>query len=302
MNKLFSFLLVIGMTPMAFGQTKIALNIGQEEQVYKSVTDNQIKFKKNQKVNDVQTCEFKFKQVNATDSTKGLEFVYEALTCSKKKKDSTTVLDTKHPRYPYAQNMTAVVGKPINLLISTKGQTTDSITGIDSIVAHVYDSFVKLPDSAVVENTKYRIKETYGESNTRSLIEAITTIAPDSLIKKNGTWTCNSQFIANLKANIKTTYQLKNSTESTYEIEGTSEISNGEDSKFTTNGISYKLEELNGTIKSEITLDKNTGLLNKGTYRIEAKAKTTAYNMFGSVEDGVNDEIEINIKQILSKE
>lgn len=281
-------------------QNKIELkNFG--EGTYNYSNESSISFGKSKPVNQKQAINYTLRLKQA-EGKKTTSFKFNTIKCEKKKKDSITVLDTEKTRLPLSYIIKRATKKELSVDMTNKNLTQEGLSGIDSINAHLFDDFAKLPDSVSQVSYKHFIKEEYGNNLIRSLIENTVSIAPDSVIKEKGSWTKNTVRYGSLISNTATTYIFKEKKDNTILIEGVNIIDKNKPARYSISGIAYQLEDIDGKIVSNIVLDKETGAIKSSTTTITAKGKATPLNYSESTEESISDDIVISIKQTITKE
>lgn len=268
---------------------------------YTFLNESSVSFKKSRPVKQTQTIKYDL-TVNATGAGKGVELTISAIRCEKKQKDSTTVLSTEKPRLPLSYIMRQATNRGVKVELGPKHLTTGTVAGIDSIDAHLFDDYVTPPDSINRIAYRYLINEEYGKNLVRSLTENTVSIAPDSVVKDNGTWTKAIYLYGTFSSNKGTTYTLKGKKGNTYIISGTNQIDKTKPCRYSIAGKAYSLENVDGQIVSDITLDCETGLLINSSTTISIKGKATPLSIYETTEESVSDEIVLNIKQTIVKE
>lgn len=268
---------------------------------YTFINESSVSFKKSRPVKQTQTIKYDL-TANATGAGKGVELTIRSIRCEKKQKDSTTVLSTEKPRLPLSYIMRQATNRVIKVELGEKNLTSGVVSGIDTINAHLFDDYVTPPDSINRIAYQYLMNEEYGKNLVRSLTENAVSIAPDSVLKDNGTWTKATCLYGTFTSNKGTTYTLKGKKGSTYIISGTNQIDKTKPCRFSIAGKAYSLEEVDGQIVSDIMLDCETGLLTNSTTTISIKAKATPLSMNETTDESISDEIVLNIKQTIAKE
>ena len=102
--------------------------------------------------------------------------------------------------------------------------------------------------------------------------------------------------------NSATQYTKKEKKGNTYTISGINTIDKTKPCRYSIGGIAYLLEEANGQIVSDLTLDSETGLLISSSTTISIKAKATPLSMNETTDESISDEIVLSIKQTIVKE
>lgn len=273
--------------------------IGNGTHNYSSRSTNDIKINSKQ-FKDVQLSEIELKKNSSNNHIIDVE--YKAIRNERHlKKDSVTIIDTKSPRYALSYYLKGITNKGLYVKVDNKGLTNDTVSGFEEAYSHIFDAYYTLPDSSIIIGTQQQVDKSFGKLYIRGILENILSVAPGKKAKEGDIWECVSHCSNNLKSTIKNNYTLKSITASEYRISAVSTII-ADTSYFNYDGTAYLLEKTEGNITSEIILDKETGMLRNGTYQVSLKAMGTPLSYEGSTEYSISQPIEINIKQLISKE
>ncbi|MBO4332785.1 MAG: hypothetical protein J5875_06425 [Paludibacteraceae bacterium] len=293
-------LIVLCATLAVRAENKIVLK-AEGKHTYTFVNESDASFKKSHHATQKQTIKYSI-EPKKIDGKECVDFQYTAIKCERKRKDSTTVLDTEKPRLPLSHIMRQATNRGVKVELGQKHLTTGTVAGIDTIDAHLFDDFVTPPDSVKRVTYNYLINEEYGKNLVRSLIENALSVAPDSAVKDKGTWLKVTCRYGTFAGNSATQYTLKEKKGNTYTISGINTIDKTKPCRYSIGGIAYLLEEANGQIVSDLTLDSETGLLISSSTTISIKAKATPLSMNETTDESISDEIVLSIKQTIVKE
>ena len=173
-----------------------------------------------------------------------------------KKKFSSEIKDS-------ADVLSAILGglknKTFYITMSRTGKI-EAVSGIDSLISNM---LLQVPNLTVVQKEQVRdqLMKSYGEKAFRGNIEMVTAIFPDKPVATGSVWIINTQLKSGMEATMKTTYQFKGASGSTYLIHGDSKIETTDKDAYTSiNGMPVKYN-LTGSMVSDIKIDKETGWL-----------------------------------------
>lgn len=281
-------------------ENRIALK-SNEATSYTYSNESDISFKKSKSIVQNQIIKYTLSPIIG-DSKRSCVLKFNSIQCNKKRKDSTIALSTEKPKLPLSYIIKRATDKDIKTPLNTRNLTLDSIIGLDSVYAHLFDDFVKQPDSVNTIAYKHFIKEEYGNNLVRSLTENSLSIAPDSAVKEKGTWIKKANRYGTFISNSETVYTLKEKKGNTYHINAINQIDKTKTCRYSIAGVAYLLEDADGQIVSDIIVDAETGLVKDIKTNINVKAKATPLSFSETTEESISDDIIISIKQTITKD
>ena len=171
-----------------------------------------------------------------------------SMSYNSEKKDEEDILSTM---------LGEMINKPFVIIMKKNGQIKE-IRDIDVLYNSMFKKFPQIPE-AQIEQLKLQLMKTYGEEAFRGNIEMVTSVFPDKEVAVGDTWSKTTILKSTMSASIKSTFELKNITDTYYVIEGASTIDTiDKDTYVESNGLLMKFD-LQGTMKSTIKVDRKTG-------------------------------------------
>lgn len=163
--------------------------------------------------------------------------------------------------------------KPFLVKMTTTGKVNE-VKNIETIFYNVFDQFPQLSD-AQKEQIKAQLTQAYGEKAFKGNIEMCSAIFSENAVAKGDEWTIHTDMESGMSAKMKSVYELKEVTDTQYKIFGNSKIETADkDAYIESNGMPLRYD-LNGTMTSDITIDKNTCWTTSAI--IKQSIKGTAY-------------------------
>ncbi len=144
------------------------------------------------------------------------------------------------------------------LVKMTKTGKVNEVKNIELVFLNMFDKFPQLSD-VQKQQIKGQIMQAYGEKAFKGNIEMCSAIFSDSPVSKGDKWTINTQLESAMSAKMETVYELKDNTDSYYQILGNSKIETADkDAYIESNGMPLKYDMI-GTMTSDIKTNKKTG-------------------------------------------
>jgi hypothetical protein len=160
------------------------------------------------------------------------------------------------------------------LVKMTKAGRVNEVKNIEAVFSNMFDKFPQLSD-VQKQQIKGQIMQAYGEKAFKGNIEMCSAIFSDSPVSKGDKWTINTQLESGMSAKMETVYELKELSDSYYQIFGNSKIETADkDAYIESNGMPLKYD-MAGDMTSDIKIDKKTGWTINA--KINQTIKGTAY-------------------------
>jgi hypothetical protein len=167
----------------------------------------------------------------------------------------------------------AMKNKSFGIIMSKAGKILE-VRNVEALWENVINQFDPLPEMQK-EQVKAQIMKAYGEDALKGNIEMVTAIYPDKAVNKGDKWTINTNLESGMSAKMITSYEFTDLTSDFALIKGNSTIETADkDAYIESNGMPLKYD-LNGTMLSEIKLDKITGWILEA--KITQEIKGDAY-------------------------
>jgi uncharacterized protein YidB (DUF937 family) len=207
-----------------------------------------------------------FKVIAIKDTTYDMEVAYKSIGMKMVSPQGT--LDFSSGKADAAdvpsKILTAMIDQPFLVTLSKSGKVL-SVQNIEKIMNFVFGGMTTI-DSAQKAQLKGQLMQSFGEESFKNNLEQTLAIYPSVKVSKNDKWVINNQVQSVMAADIQSTYQLQDITDTYYLIHGDSKINTLKDKESQVNGMPVTYN-LNGTIVSDIKADKKTGWV------MEAKLK-----------------------------
>lgn len=204
-----------------------------------------------------------FKVIDVLDTTYNMEVSYQAINMKIQAGTQSIEIDSKKADTADVPSsfMAAMMNKPFNIILTKSGKVK-SVQNIEKIIAAVFDGFPKI-DSVKKNQLKKQFLQSFGADAFRGSLEMGTAIFPTKAVSRDDKWTVNTNLEAPTKANVETVYQLTDITNDFYLIHGDGTLATDKDAKpGQINGMPM-VYKLNGSLITDIKIDKNTGWLSE---------------------------------------
>jgi len=257
---------IIGLTLLVSCQTKketLELNLTKGETYSQSTTVNSsiLQTINGQQINMNMSIDSKmtYKVIDIQNSVYEMEVQYKTIEMkmnlpsreiifSSEKNDENDIFSTM---------LGMMINKPFWIKMTKSGKVNE-VKNIESLFSNLFDGFPNLSDIQK-QQMKAQLMQTYGEKSFKGNMEMCSAIFPDLPVSKGEKWTVNIQIEAGMSGTMETAYQLKDVTDSCYQIIGDSKIKTADkDAYIESNGMPMKYD-LTGTMLSDIKIDKETG-------------------------------------------
>ncbi|MFB6317894.1 DUF6263 family protein [Saccharicrinis sp. FJH54] len=188
---------------------------------------------------------------------------------------------------PLTGIMSGMTDKPFNIQLTKHGRI-EGVSNIESL----FESDNPMAQ-AQLDQVKVQLQNAFGEESVKSNLQMVTDIFPDHPVKVGDSWVINSTQSSAFKINYNTTYTLVEKTADYYLITGSSVITTPDSQAYIENNGMEMKTEMNGTMTSEIKIDKMTGwpIESKQNQDLTGVSKVKGNNM---MPDGM--EISMKIK------
>ena len=204
------------------------------------------------------TGKMTYKVTDIRDAVYDMEVNYERLTMkmslpngdmefSSEKTDKTDV---------FSGLLGAMLNKPFSIEMSKTGKV-NKVKNIDAVFSAMFDNYPHLSD-AEKKALEGMLMQTYGEKALKGNIELCSAIFADSPVAKADKWTVTTQLESGMPATVESVYELKEISDSYYQLVGTSTIETADkDAYVETNGMPVRYD-MAGTMTSDITIDSKS--------------------------------------------
>lgn len=259
----FILLLCLFMAGSSIAQTTLNLNLAQGKE-YRQNSDVKMAMTQDimgQTIEVVATVTGKMvytvKSVTATGYE--MDVRYESMAMEMKMPQASMKFSSDTPTE--GDMMSQVLAGMINKTFQAQISKTGKVLSVKNIDALFTSSFEKLPN--ITEEQKAQVKaqlsQSYGEKAFTSNLEMMLAIYPEKPVKMGEKWTVQNKLKSSISANINTTYSYTEDGADFRKIHGDSKITAEDSGEYTvSNGMEMKFD-MNGTMVSDIKVDKKTG-------------------------------------------
>jgi len=270
MKRIFTLILVSSILISCQGQkTDLALKLelGKE---YKQVTSSKatiIQDINGQKINMVMTINGTLTFLVKINNENGydMDARFEKLSMSMQLPQGTMEFNSEKNDVNdiFSTILGAMKNKSFGVIMSKAGKILE-VRNVEALWETVINQFNQLNEMQK-EQLKAQIMKAYGKDALKGNIEMVTAIYPGNAVNKGDKWTINTNLESGMSAKMTTNYEFTDLTPDFALIKGNSTIETADKNAYIeSNGMPLKYD-LNGTMLSEIKLDKITGWI------IEAK-------------------------------
>jgi len=208
------------------------------------------------------------------DSLYDMSVKYESLLLKMEMQGGTVSYSSERTNLadPASAVFAAFKNQPFNVTMSRSGNLT-GVKGTSAIIENIINA-----NSNLTDEQKARIgsimMQTFGESAFKSNFEMGTAIFPSVTVKKGVVWSSDSQLAGASTALVHTVYDLRDITETFYQIHAASTIAYPDrDTYKPVNGMQVRNNQ-DGFMTADIVVDKLTGWLKQSTISQTIKGNT----------------------------
>lgn len=157
----------------------------------------------------------------------------------------------------YGGMMQAFTGKAFTIKMNQTGEIID-VTGLENLYEGMADEYPMMTEEQK-QQFREQMKDALGKNAMKNNLEMATAIFPDEPVMIGDTWQIVTQMAKPFKGTLTTTYELLETTNTAYKVHGDAVIESTGTETAGTQDISYTL---NGTMSSDLLVDKKTGWIN----------------------------------------
>jgi len=199
-----------------------------------------------------------FKVIDIKDTVYDMEVRYQSIGMKMQSTagDMDFNSDRKDAQDIPSKVLAAMVDKPFLVTLSTTGRVLE-VKNIEKIMASVFDGLPQM-DTLQKQQLMGQFLQSFGEKSFKSNLEQSLAIYPSVKVSKGDKWIVNTLLESVMVADVQSTYELQDITDTYYLIHGDSRIATvrGRESQVNGMPVSY---DLTGIIVSDIEADKTTG-------------------------------------------
>lgn len=270
MKKIFFLLVLTLVFKVSVGQKqRLGFNLQVGQTYYHLIkSSSNVKEELNGEKIDIEiglTSKTAFKVTGLNDSIYDMAVSYEKLEMTMKRADRTMTFssESKDENDMMSKMLSLMVGQPFNMKMTKAGKIIE-VKNVDLIFDNMFD---KLPDISAEqkEQVKAQLMQSYGEKAFKGSFEMVTSIFPESPVKKGDSWVINTKLETVMSANLVTTYEFKDRTDSYYFILGNGKIETSDkDAYVQISGMPTRYN-LDGNMTASLKVDSKTGWIIEAT-------------------------------------
>lgn len=261
MKKLyFSFALLLFFTATWAQKTELKLNLNVAE-TYLQKTQSTMAIAQNIQGMEMDidmnlTGELSYLVKNFEDGVYDMEVQYKSMEMNMVMPQGNEMrIKSGDESNPMSKLFTNFCNVPFSLKMTQYGRIQD-ISGFDKIYEKVFADFPGMSSEQLAQ-MKEQVSGTFGEESLRSNMEMTIAIYPNQEVEEGDTWVVESEMTSVMNMMVNSNYTYLGSDEAHHKITGDATLSSSPNA-FEMNGMSVK-SDLNGSIKSDILVDKTTG-------------------------------------------
>lgn len=173
----------------------------------------------------------------------------------------------------FSSILKSMKNRPFQVKMTTKGKITE-VKNLDKLFDSMFESAPQLPEQQKAQ-IKSQLMRSYGEDAFKGNVEMTLAIYPDKPVAPGDTWVIENKQKSGMPVEITTTYTYKADDTSDYLITGDSKLqTSNPDQYIENNGMQMKYN-MDGTMTSEIRVDKVTGWIKEAHLKQEMQGTTT---------------------------
>ncbi|WP_461451485.1 DUF6263 family protein [Mucilaginibacter sp.] len=165
--------------------------------------------------------------------------------------------DNKDPKDMSSTFLAGMINKPFSVTVTRTGHVLE-VKNIENIINAIFANLPQVDETQKAQ-MKAQFMQSFGETAFKGNLEQTLAIYPSVKVAKNDSWVIKTSMQSVMSANLVSTYQLQDVTDTYYQIHGDSKVSTAITSTpAQINGMPVKYD-LSGTIVTDIKADKKTG-------------------------------------------
>ena len=198
-----------------------------------------------------------FTVIDVNDSLYTMKTKYDTLGLTVETLQTFQHFSSAAPNHPFSSLLTEATQHSFTVLVYKTGKIK-SVTGITELINTVVNNFAGIsPDEK--EEAKLRLTNAYGEAAFKGSFESVTNIFPDRVVKLDEKWEVVTELESLMASTKKTLYHLKEVTDDTFVIYGTSfEKTANKNAYKPVDGIPVRYD-FEGGSTSSFTVNRKTG-------------------------------------------
>lgn len=260
-------------------KTELSLHL-QQGKAYKQLTNSNVTI--DQQVQGQQmkiSMEIKgsmtYKVTAVTATGYNMDVQYDSLSLSMQMPQGTMNFSSEKNDATdiFSSVLKSMKNKPFQVTMTTKGKITE-VKNIDKLFESMFANSPQLPEQQKAQ-MKAQLVRSYGEDAFKGNVEMTMAIYPDKPVATGDTWVIENKQKSGMPVEITTTYTYKANEANDYLITGDSKIETSDPDQFVENNGMQMKYNMDGTMTSEIRVDKATGWVREANLKQEMQGTTT---------------------------
>lgn len=281
-NKLLIFVVIV-FACAACGTKKsptLALNL-EKGKVYQQIIQSEAEITQKLGGQDIKstvgiagTMSYLVKDVNEKFYT--LEARYTRLSMEMKMLMNSMKFDSEAPKEKdiFSKILAAMKDKPFRVEMFKNGKIKQ-VKNLNILFDGIFDEFPEISKQQKAQ-IKQQLEKSYGKEAIKGNIEMVTAIFPDKEVKNGEKWNIKTRLESGMSGDMETEFELKETTDTYYNITGKSTIKTDEKADYVNNGGMFMKLNLKGTMTSDIKVDKQSGWIIEAKLYQEMKGNSDA--------------------------
>ena len=256
---------------------KLALNLEQGKEYHQSsVADMTISQNFNGMDMDVEMTvkgNLSFKVIELKDDHYNMDVFYENIAMEMETPQGKTAFSSENakPEDMMSTMLSKLTDKPFQVKMTKSGKVIE-INNMDNLFIGMFDGMelnVQQKNQLIAQ-----LKQSYGEKAFRGSFEQVTAIYPEEEVAIGDKWNTETNLEAGMSVKLKNNFTFKAENDTHYLIQGVGTLINNENSPYVkNNGMDIKID-LNGSLISEIKVDKESGWIIEATITQDLSGNT----------------------------
>lgn len=173
----------------------------------------------------------------------------------------------------FSSVLKSMKNRPFQVKMTTKGKITE-VKNLSKLFESMFEGFPQLPEQQKAQ-IKAQLVRSYGEDAFKGNVEKSLAIYPDKPVSKGDTWVIENKQTSGMPLEITTTYTYKADEANDYLITGESKINTVDNDQYIENNGMQMKYNMDGSMTSELWVDKKTGWIKKAKLSQEMQGTTT---------------------------
>jgi hypothetical protein len=198
-----------------------------------------------------------FTVIDVNDSLYTMKTKYDTLGLTVETLQTFQHFSSAAPNHLFSSLLSAATQHSFTVLIYKTGKIK-SVTGITELINTIVNNFAGI-SADEKEEARLRLTNAYGEAAFKGSFESVTNIFPDRAVKLNEKWEVVTELASLMASTKKTLYHLKEVTDDSFVIYGTSFEKTANKNAYTQVDGTPVRYDFEGGSTSSFTINRKTG-------------------------------------------